>query len=69
MFKVYKDPEGKRYLEEPTSHHTSTILKTTISTENEETYRKRIETLNEEIKVLNDKLEMVAIHAYSFVVT
>ena len=59
MYRVYKDPEGKRYLEEPTSHHTTTIHKTTISSENEETYKKRIEGLNEEIKVLNDELEMV----------
>ena len=59
MYRVYKDPTGKRYLEEPTSHHTSTIQKTTISTENEETYKKRLESLNEEIKVLNDELEMV----------
>ena len=60
MYNVYKDPEGKRVLEDPpTSNRTSTILKTTISNENEETYRKRIESLNEEMKVLNDELDMV----------
>ena len=60
MYKVYKDPEGKRYLEDPTSHHTSTIQKTvTISSETEESYKKRIENLNEEIKVLSDELEKV----------
>ena len=60
MYNVYKDPEGKRVLEEPSSHHqTATILKTTISTENEEGYKKRIESLNEEMKVLNDELAMV----------
>lgn len=62
MYKVYKDPEGKRYLEEPSSHHTSTIQKTTVSSENEETYKKRLESLNEEMKVLNDELEMVRSH-------
>ena len=64
MYKVYKDPEGKRYLEEPMSHHTSTVMKTTISYENEETYKKRIETLNEEVKVLNDELGMVYMHSH-----
>ena len=60
MYNVYKDPEGKRVLGDPTtSNRTSTILKTSISNENEETYRKRIESLNEEIKVLNDELDMV----------
>ena len=59
MYKVYKDPEGKRYLEETT---TSTIQKTmTISSETEENYKKRIENLNEEIKVLNDELEKVIV--------
>ena len=60
MYSVYKDPEGKHVLEDPaTSNRTSTILKFTISNENEETYKKRIESLNEEIKVLNDELDMV----------
>ena len=60
MYNVYKDPEGKRVLEDPTtSNRTATILKSTISNENEETYRKRIESLNEEIKVLNDELDTV----------
>jgi len=59
MYKVYKDPEGKRYLEETT---TSTIQNTmTISSETEENYKKRIENLNEEIKVLNDELEKVVV--------
>ena len=60
MYGVYKDPEGKHVLEDPaTSNRTSTILKSSISNENEETYRKRIESLNEEIKVLSDELDMV----------
>ena len=60
MYNVYKDPEGKRVLEDPTTNNrTLTILKTTISNENEETYKKRIESLNEEMKVLNDELDMV----------
>lgn len=64
MYRVYKDPEGKRYLEEPSSHRTSTIQKTTVSSENEETYKKRLESLNEEMKVLNDELEMVRMYSY-----
>ena len=60
MYNVYKDPEGKQCLEKPANqHHTSVILKTTISNENEEGYKKRIESLNEEMKVLNDELTMV----------
>ena len=60
MYTVHKDPEGKRFLEESSSYHqTATILKTTISSENEEGYKNRIESLNEEIKVLNDELAMV----------
>lgn len=64
MYKVYEDPKGERYLEER-SHHTETCVKTTIlSTENEESYKKRIENLNEEIKILNDELEMVTSYMY-----
>jgi len=61
---VYQDPEGKRFLEErsQTSHHTETINKNNISTETEEGYKKRIEGLNEEIKVLSDELQMVTIY-------
>ena len=62
MYKVYKDPEGKRYLEEPTNHHASTIQRAmSMSNETEESYKKRIENLNEEIKFLNDELEKVVI--------
>ena len=60
MYKVYKDPEGKRYLEDSTSHHTSIHKTMTISSETEESYKKRIENLNEEINFLNDELEKVA---------
>ena len=60
MYRVYKDPEGRRYLEDSTTNRISTIIKTTtISSETEEGYRKSMEGLNEEIKVLNDELEKV----------
>ena len=60
MYNVYKDPEGKRCLEEPSGlHQTADILKTNISNEDEEVYKKRIASLNEEMKVLHDELAMV----------
>lgn len=62
MYRVYKDPEGKRFLEQNNvNNHTSTINKITISHESEEDYKKRIENLNKEIKGLNDELEKVCI--------
>ena len=64
MYKVYKDPEGKQLLEQPPSSHHNTTFHQTISVENEEDYKKRIEGLNEEIKVLNEELELV----YHFVI-
>ena len=60
MYKVYKDPEGKRSLEQ-NNHYSSTVNKITVCNESEEDYKKRIENLNKEIKVLNDELEKVAI--------
>lgn len=58
MYRVYRDPDGKRFLEQ-NNHRTS--VKLTTSNEIEEDYRKRIENLNGEIKVLNDELEKVHI--------
>ena len=58
MYKVYRDPEGKRFLEQ-NSHHSTTVNKITICNESEEDYKKRIENLNREVKVLNDELEKV----------
>ena len=60
MYRVYKDPKGERYLEQ-NSHHATSVNKITVSNESEEDYKKRIENLNKEIKVLNDELERVRI--------
>ena len=64
MYDVYKDPKGKRVLDDPTSHHTSTTAKTTttMSNESEENYKRRIESLNVEMKALNDELEKVRMY-------
>ena len=64
MYDVYKDPGGKRVLGDPTSHHTSTTVKitTTMSNESEENYKRRIESLNVEMKALNNELEKVLIY-------
>ena len=59
MYRVYKDPDGKRFLEQD-QHHPS-ANKVTIYNETEEDYKKRIESLNGEIKALNDELEKVAV--------
>ena len=58
MYRVYRDPKGERYLDQNNPHATS--VNKTIANESEEDYKKRIENLNQEIKVLNDKLEKVA---------
>jgi len=57
MYKVFRDPEGTRFLE----HNTSSAGKSaTLQNSNElETYKKRIESLNVEIIRLKDELEMV----------
>ena len=56
MYKVYRDPEGKKFLQRSS---TIQITNKSITSENEETYKKRIESLNAEIKVLKNELEMV----------
>jgi len=63
MYRVFRDPEGTRFLE----HSTSSAGKSaTLQHSNElETYKKRIESLNVEIKRLNDELEMVTTCIYA----
>ena len=64
MYNVYKDPKGKRVLDDPTSHRAPTAVKTatTMSNESEENYKMRIESLNVEMKALNDELEKVRMY-------
>ena len=57
MYKVYQDPEGTQCLEQGNGSQ-GTINKS-ICSHMEETYRRKLEGLNEEVKVLNDKIEMV----------
>ena len=54
MYKVYQDPEGKQCLDQKCFSN-----KFISTNENDEVYKRRIEGLNEEIKVLNEKLQMV----------
>ena len=56
MYKVYQDPEGTQSLEQRNGNQDTNK---SICSQNEETYRRKLEGLNEEIKVLNDKIEMV----------
>ena len=56
MYKVYQDPEGTQCLEQ---RYNTQATNRSICNENEETYRRKIKGLNEEIKVLNNKIEMV----------
>jgi len=59
MYKVFRDPEGKHYLDNP-DYTVSVNDKATSQQSNElETYKKRIESLNVEIIRLNNELEMV----------
>ena len=63
MYKVYQDPEGTQCLEQ--CHGTSMqVTNKSICSETEEAYKTRIEGLNEEIKVLNDELQMVTTNTY-----
>ena len=52
MYKVYHDPEGTEL--EKNSKSTGTKRKESVVDFAEEDYKKRIESLNVEIKVLND---------------
>ena len=56
MYRVYRDPKGTKH---PEASNTIQITIKSITSENEETYKRRIETLNEEVKTLNHELEMV----------
>ena len=58
MFKVYQDPEGTQCL---TQTNTIQVTNKSIADENEEVYKRKIEGLNEKIKVINHELEMVGI--------
>ena len=58
MFKVYQDPKGTQCL---TQTNTIQVTNKSITDENEEVYKRKIEGLNEKIKVINDELEMVSI--------
>jgi len=58
MYKVYRDPEGERYLDtgltEPDNNASRNY--------SEEDYKKKIQNLNIEIKGLNEQLEKVSTH-------
>ena len=58
MFKVYQDPEGTQCL---TQNNTIQVTNKSIADENDEIYKRKIEDLNEKIKVINDELEMVSV--------
>ena len=51
---MYHDPKGTRSLEQTNYTETST-KNTSINSTDDNYYKKRIETLNEEIKALNDE--------------
>ena len=61
MYKVYEDPEGKEVLEQTFTHHSSATFRRgnsgIFSNEIEEGYKKRIESLNEEMKGLNEEIK------------
>ena len=60
MYKVFRDPKGTHYLDNSTSTVGVNNSVTTLQHSDElETYKKRIESLNVEIIRLNDELEMV----------
>ena len=65
MYKVFRDPEGKRSLDHTDTPNSSSINTNKIPTLQQsdelETYKLRIQTLNFEIKRLNDELEMVTV--------
>ena len=56
MFKVYQDPEGTQCLKQ---NNTIQVSNKSITDETEEVYKRKLEDLNEKIKVLNDEVEMV----------
>ena len=65
MYKVFRDPEGTRSLDRSTSSATTNKTPTLQCSNEMETYKQRIQSLNVEIIRLNDELEMVTIRAYT----
>ena len=59
MYKVYRDPEGHRYLDKGGMTEPDNNASRQYS---EEDYKGRIQNLNMEIKGLNEQLEMVCRH-------
>ena len=59
MYKVYRDPEGERYLDTGLTEAGNN----TSRNYSEEDYKKKIQNLNIEIKGLNEQLEKVSTHA------
>ncbi|XP_065899536.1 gamma-aminobutyric acid type B receptor subunit 2-like [Dysidea avara] len=58
MYKVFRDPEGTRSLDRSTSSATTNKTLTLQCSNEMETYKRRIQSLNVEIIRLNDELEM-----------
>ena len=58
MYRVYRDPEGERYLDQ-NSYKTEPDGNASHQF-SEEDYKKRIQNLNIEIKGLNERLEKVS---------
>ena len=56
---MYRDPEGIHCLEQRTNCNESVKNTADIDNTKDSYYKKRIESLNEEIKALNNKLNMV----------
>ena len=59
-YKVYQDPEGTRSLEQTYNHTAEITNKNNVTNDADDNYyKKRVLTLNEEIKALNDELAKV----------
>ena len=59
-YKVYQDPEGMRSLEQNSSSEASN--RNPVANDSDDNYyKRRITSLNEEIKALNDEIMMVTI--------
>ena len=67
MYKVYQDPEGEHCLEQ--TEHPQTAMKrtatfaNTMEDDNNDYYKNRILSLNEEIKTLNNEVATVTVHS------
>jgi len=60
MYKVYRDPEGERYLDKGMTEPENNVG----FNYSEEDYKKKIQNLNIEIKGLNEQLEKVCTHNF-----